>query len=46
MRLLGQLTKRTRTRNDRDGSTLTETAVVLPVFFLILLGSLSSVMYS
>lgn len=38
MRLLGQLTKRTRTRNDRDGSTLTETAVVLPVFFLILFG--------
>ncbi len=38
MRLLGQLTKRTRIRNGRDGSTLTETAVVLPVFFLILFG--------
>ena len=38
MRLLGQLTKCTRTRNGRDGSTLTETAVVLPVFFLILFG--------
>lgn len=38
MRLLGQLTKHSRTRKGRDGSTVTETAIVLPVFFLILFG--------
>ena len=38
MRLLSQLTKRTRTGQRRGGSTLTETAVVLPIFFLILFG--------
>ncbi len=38
MRLPGQLLKRTRTRMGREGSTVAETAVVLPVFFLILFG--------
>ncbi len=38
MRLLSKLTRHTRTGNGRDGSTLTETAVVLPIFFLILFG--------
>ena len=38
MRLLSKLTRQTRTGKCRDGSTLTETAVVLPIFFLILFG--------
>lgn len=38
MRLLSQLTRQTRTGKGRDGSTLTETAVVLPIFFLLLFG--------
>ena len=38
MRLLGNLTQRRRNKKRRIGSTLTETAVVLPVFFLILFG--------
>lgn len=36
MRLLNKLTRRTQDRKGRDGSTTTETAVVLPVFFLML----------
>ena len=38
MRLLGNLTKHTRTRQGREGATLAETAVVLPVFFVLLFG--------
>jgi len=36
MRLLNKLTRHTQATNRRDGSTTTETAVVLPVFFLML----------
>jgi Flp pilus assembly protein TadG len=38
MRLLGNLTKHTQTSKGREGATLAETAVVLPVFFVILFG--------
>ena len=38
MRLLSQLNPRTRKRHNRDGATAMETAVVLPVFFLLLFG--------
>ena len=38
MRLLSKLTQRTQTRKGRDGVTIAETAVVLPVFFVILFG--------
>jgi len=38
MRLLGNLCKHTRTSQGREGATLAETAVVLPVFFVILFG--------
>lgn len=38
MRLLGKLTKRTRADKERSGATIAETAVVLPVFFVILFG--------
>ena len=38
MRLLSQLNPRTRFRRDRSGTTIAETAVVLPVFFIILFG--------
>jgi Flp pilus assembly protein TadG len=38
MRLLSKLTQRTRIRKGRDGVTIAETAVVLPVFFVILFG--------
>ena len=36
MRLPNRLTRRAPASTGRDGSTLTETAVVLPVFFLLL----------
>ena len=38
MRLLNKLTRRTQVTNGRDGSTTAETAVVLPIFFLLLFG--------
>ena len=38
MRLLCKLTPRTQARKGRAGTTITETAVVLPIFFLILFG--------
>ena len=38
MRLLSKPTRRTQAATGRDGSTMTETAVVLPIFFLILFG--------
>ena len=38
MRLLRKPTRRTRAAAGRNGSTITETAVVLPIFFLILFG--------
>ncbi len=38
MRLLRKLTPRTQARKGRAGTTITETAVVLPIFFLILFG--------
>ena len=38
MRLLSKLARRTQTREGRKGVTIAETAVVLPVFFVILFG--------
>jgi Flp pilus assembly protein TadG len=38
MRLLTQLNPRTRVRTNRDGTTIAETAVVLPVFFIVVFG--------
>jgi len=38
MRLLSKPTRHTVTATGRDGSTLTETAIVLPIFFLMLFG--------
>lgn len=38
MRLLRNLTQHKTTIQNRSGSTLTETAVVLPIFFLMLFG--------
>ena len=38
MRLLSKPTRRTQAATGRDGSTMTETAFVLPIFFLILFG--------
>jgi Flp pilus assembly protein TadG len=38
MRLLRHLNSRTRKQHTRDGATAMETAVVLPVFFLLLFG--------
>ncbi|HRA88160.1 MAG TPA: pilus assembly protein [Planctomycetaceae bacterium] len=38
MRLLNSLIRQKQTKRERCGSTITETAVVLPIFFLILFG--------
>jgi Flp pilus assembly protein TadG len=38
MRLLNKLKARTQSRKRRAGTTIAETAVVLPIFFLILFG--------